>query len=92
MTDVFNPTQNVVTATVITETPLPPPLRHVVLTMPWDVAITLRSLMGTVGGDSRSTYRSDLDEIEQALAGAQVPYEVGRKIPRNGWVQMATRP
>lgn len=52
--------------------PLPEPPREVVLTMPLEVAKTLRVLVGSVAGATDA--RHHLDQIRDALAEAGLPY------------------
>lgn len=61
-----------VTATIHTPPPDPVPDRRVVtLTMPYDVAVTLRSLLGRcVYGEAGKTYRGHVDHVYGALAEA----------------------
>lgn len=52
--------------------PIPQPPREVVLTMPYDVAVTLMSLAGHVSGDTHGTYREDCNIVFDALRRAGV--------------------
>lgn len=47
------------------------------LTLPYDVAVTLRALTDHVGGTPRS-YREDMREIQEALISAGISYKSGR--------------
>lgn len=77
MPEVFNPSENKVTATVITQAP-PPPLKHVCITMPWDVAVTLHSVIRNVAGESGG-YRGDMDQVLQVLRENKIPHDPSRE-------------
>lgn len=54
-----------VTVKVIPD-PSPPP-QYVILTIPWDYAVTLRTVGNYVGGDSDTTRRGHISSINAAL-------------------------
>lgn len=52
-----------------------PPMPDVVLTLTWEEAVTLRTVVRLVGGHEVSSRRRDADAIEEALAGVGVPHD-----------------
>src|SRR5688572_11349788 len=49
------------------------PPRQVVLSMPEEVAVTLKSAMACIGGTEESTYRGDTQALWDALDKAGIP-------------------
>ena len=70
--------------------PTPEPPREVVLTMPYDVAVTLYAVVGQVSGNRATTYRSDTSEVYDALASANIQCGIGRVL--SGEIKAAPRP
>lgn len=70
-----------VTAKIVTPPPKPEPdTRRVVLEMPYDVAVTLRDLVGGyIGEDTRGTYREHTDMLWHALDSAGVELCSGQR-------------
>lgn len=68
-----------VTAKIVTPPPKPADdPRRVVLDMPYDVAVTLRCLLGCVAGDPIGTYRLHTGDVADALDREMEMWPLGR--------------
>lgn len=81
-----------VTATIHTPPPPPQPdTRVVTLQMPYDVAVTLLSLLQKIGG-AGNTYRSHTNKISLALAATGMADEAHKRFRRTDSIFANTIP